>query len=490
MFNKIKRTFTYFSLRKMKTRFAIFQRFVNDLLPHEFKYLQQAMGSEDPENRCIMEQMERVVLAQETVDYDPNIDKRKYSAIISRSREKLARIDVDLHFERLNELHHRLMTDHLQPNDEKALLQMLREPQPDFYFSRLYHVMLDFRQFLLIRLRHREHKLTHSFIEAHESRYRYIRQVYEQMHAATALITAEYSRGEAVPEELSSQLLEWFNDERLDGINRYNALVRLTFLYYNRRQYDLLLPAYDAFDQMLGRGAFYSRRILANYYGNRLLIHSYLDQLQEAARYGQMSLRVRTADYIHYLNNLAAVMLRQGKASQALQLMRSSFGEYRQTVNFHNRTGFVALYVKCLNECRKPKEGEQFAENFLAAYREEVFAYRWHSLFTAYIQALMQQRKFAKIIRLVKQNKLLTKEEAYAGRINHLPTISWYFWLALYAEARLESNELQRKLLYSLQQGGSDSHRLRQLQQLSDELQHLAPNIMSGIKSEIKKINI
>jgi hypothetical protein len=467
----------------MKIRFAIFQKFVDDLLPHEYHYLRQVARFEDAENQSLLAQIGEVVLQERQVQFNEAIDKRKYSAMMRWAKERLAKMDVDQHFETLNELHRRLMTDAVRPEDEKQLLAYLKAPQPDFYFSRLYHVLLDFRQFLLIRLRHREHQLVDDFISAHSQQYQYIRQAYAEMHEATGHITRQYSSGGDSPAHLAEQLQKWFEDEQLDGYSRYSALVRLTFLHYNQRQYDKLLPMYAQFDQWLQEGRFYSRRILVNYYGNLLLIYSQLDELGQAARYGRLSLQARTADYIHYLNNLASVLLRQGLAVEALTRMRSAFPELKHTTNFHNRTGFVALFVRCLNDNKKPAEGEQYAENFLAAYKEEVFEYRWHLLFAAYLQSLVLQQKFAKVIKVVRNHKLLQREEAYRLRSSYLPVLRWYYELARYREAQTDLVAFEAAIRASLAQAYFDKHRLKHLLQLSQELMQWEPKVFFSVKS-------
>lgn len=470
----------------MKTRFAIFQKFVNDLLPHEYHYLRQVARFEDAENQILLQQMGEVVLKQDAVCFSEAIDKRKYSAMMRWTKVRLAKIDVDEHFETLNELHRRLMTDALQPEDEKQLLAYLKAPQLDFYFSRLYHVLLDFRQFLLIRMRHREHTWVDEFIREHAEQYLYIRQAYAEMHEATEYITKQYKKGGESPEHLAEKLQMWFKDERLDGYSRYSALVRLTFFHYNQRQYDKLLPMYAQFDQWLQEGRFYSRRILVNYYGNLLLIHSQLDQLEEAASYGRLSLQARTADYIHYLNNLASVLLRQGLAAEALSRMRAAFPELKHTTNFHNRTGFVALFVRCLNDNKKPVEGEQYAENFLAAYRDEVFEYRWHLLFAAYLQALVLQQKFAKVMKVVRSHKLLQREEAHRQRVSYLPVLRWYYELARYREAHTDLQAFEAAIRESLQQASFDKHRIKHLLQLSEELMKWEPKVFVSVKSMLE----
>lgn len=468
----------------MKHRFATFRQFAEDLLPHEYLLLQGQARFEDEENRYLLRQLGEICVHRREVDFREDIDKRKYSALIGWARKRLDRLDADRHFEQLNELHRRIMTDQITPEDEKALLALCNEVQPDFYFSRLYHLLLDFRQFLQIRLRHREHGLVDAFLKKYEDLYRYGRQTLEALHDVTEQITHQYTTGKAVDADKTLALARWFQDEKLDGFSRYNALVRLTFIYYNQRSYNELLPLYEQFEKWLVEGKFYARRILVNYYGNRLLMHSHLDQLVEAERYGRLSLRVHTTDYLHYLNNLAAVLHRAGKAAEALVLLRNGFAEVKHTTNFHNRTGFVAIYLRCLNACGKAREAEQYAETFLGAFREAVFQHRWHPFFSAYLQALAQQQKFAKLMRVVKLNKLLPLDEGYRSRASYLPIIPWLYALAAYRETQLDEKEVLSKLKSDLAQFHADVHRRQQLLAWCDEWKSLAPALLQKVKSE------
>lgn len=90
----------------------------------------------------------------------------------------------------------------------------------------------------------------------------------------------------------------------LDGLNRYLAIVRLTLIYFNYREYDRLDKIYDDLDGMMRGGQFYSRRILLNYYANRVMLHSKRNELEKASVYGYLSIRQHSGDYLHYVNNL------------------------------------------------------------------------------------------------------------------------------------------------------------------------------------------
>lgn len=469
----------------MKPKLQVFQQFVAVLLPHELHYLKDIHQFQDEENKSILGLMVDKVVHNKAVVFDPGIDKRKYFALIQWVKHKLAAIDVDLSLEHINQLDSRIMTDTVDAEVEKQLLALLKSPTSAYYFVRLYDLMLNFRQYLLIRMRFREHKLVDAWLSKNAGAYARSQAVYAELHQASLEITLEYKEGVVPSRDWANWLGEVYRDKALDGLNRYFALVRLTFWHYNHRSYQQLLPFYDELEQAFSEGQFYSKRILANYYSNRLLLHAQLDQLDEAANYGYLSIRGRNADYIYYINNLSAILLRKNKPKAALELMRQAFPELKHYNNFHNRTGFVALFVRCLNETDQPQEGEKYAENFLNAYKEQVFEQRWHLLFSSYLQSLLFQHKFSKLIRVVRLNKLMEKEQAYRKRQHYLPALSWYYALALFREGRMEKQELLQQLQEAAFTVKTDAHRKLQLLQLADELKKWAPEVFEKLKSRL-----
>ncbi len=474
----------------MKRKLQVFQQFVEVLLPHELIYLKAVHQFQDAENIAVLERMAERVLHNSKLDFDQEIDKRKYSALIQWVQHKLEAIDVDRVFESINELDGRIMTDQLDAEVEKQLLQVLKTDSAAYYFTKNFRLMLNFRQYLLIRMRFREHEQVDKWLQIHENAYNRSLAVYTELHQASLEITREYKEGISPTTDWTNRLGQIFRDEALDGLNRYFALVRLTFWHYNHRSYHELLPFYDELEAAFNQGRFYSKRILSNYYSNRLLLHAQLDQLEEAVRYGYLSIRGRNADYIHYINNLSSILLRQNKSKEALTLMRQAFPELKHNNNFHNRTGFVALYVRCLNETGQPQEGEKYAENFLNAYKEQVFEQRWHLLFTSYLQAMLLQQKFTKLIRVVRVYKLMEREQNYRKRQHYMPALSWYYLLARFREGQLEQPALFEGLKEVIFTVEIDNHRRSQLFQLCEELRRWAPAPFDKIKSMLHDMSV
>lgn len=469
----------------MKPKLKIFQDFVASLLPHELIYLHGIHQFQDAENIDILQRMYRWVVEGQKQPFDDSIDKRKYSAIIQWVNHKLAAVDVDIAFEQASELDRRIMTDTVDAAIEKQLMQLLRTDASAYYFMRYYELLRNYRQYLLIRMRFKEHRQVNDWLEQHAGAFERAQRDYQRLHAATLELTQAYQAGQLPSQDWARELGDLFLDASRDGLNRYLALVRLTFWHYNQRSYEQLLPFFDALESAFTRGQFYSKRLLMNYYSNRLLLHAQLDQLPEAAVYGYLSVRNRNADYVYYLTNLSAVLLRQHKAREAMELLRKAFPDLKQSTSFHTRTSFVAHYVRCLNETGQPQEGEKYAENFVNAYKEEVFEQRWHLLYTNYLQALLMQKKFAKLIRTVRLNKLMERELDYRKRRHYSPALSWYYAIARFHEGQIEKEDLRKAVDASLESLLSDVHRRTHLLQLCDEVRKWAPDIFDKVRSGI-----
>jgi hypothetical protein len=335
----------------------------------------------------------------------------------------------------------KIMTDAIQSAEEKTLLKAIRSyVHPGFFFTKFYELVELYRHFLLIRMRHADHKLSDDFIEKHREAYRQSKAISEKMHQATRDIVTQYSSQSTESIQWERWLAEIFYDERLDGFIRYLALVRLTFISFNYRKYDLLREKYDYLDRQFAQGAYYSKRILLNYYNNRSMLHSHFREYDQAVCYGYLSIRKKNHDYIHYVNNLCAVLLRLRRYQEALQFLRKAAPDIKATKNFHTRVGFVAFYVEALNKNGQYKNAENYADSFLKAYPREVLQYRWHLFFSVYFETLLRRNQCQKLLRIAQKYKLLEKDKAYRAKASYLPTIPWYVEIARYKEG-LSSRE-------------------------------------------------
>ncbi len=471
----------------MRNKLQKFGEFAASLLPHETTYLLDIQQFEDDIKLGILQLLhENCTQIRPQATYDTAIDKRKYSNLKGWIEERLASIDVDERFDWLSLMERKIMTDAIEPLEEKALLKAIREyEQPDFYFMKFFELVEFYRHFLLIRMRYAHHRIANDFLKKFQEQYLQSKEVFERMHEATEDIVNQYSKNSAQSLHWENWLTEVFYDERLDGLNRYFALVRLTFIYFNYRNFEKLLEKYEYIDQLFSKGIYYSRRLLLNYYGNRLLLHTRFHEFDKAEYYGYLSIRDKTSDYIFYVNNLAAVLMRQNKYTEALQLMRSAYPEMKTTAGFHNRIGFVALYLKCLNHNNQHRSAENYAESFLSAYRKEIFEYRWHIFFTSYMEALLKQEKYTKIIKTARKHQLLEREAQYRKNAGYMPTILWYHTVAQYKESLLPKEDLERILTESISNLQHKEARHLQLKELLDEVYPLIPGIINRLRERL-----
>lgn len=456
----------------MKAKLKKFTSFVSKLLPHEVRYLMHVQQFADDENLSILKNVQKQVeQSQITNTYPLEIDKRKYSRLMDWMEHRLASADIDQAFETLVQLEQRFMTDSINAKEEKLLLQILKETESsDYYFMKRYELAQHFRHFLQIRLRHKEYQLVNQFINKFRPSYEHSRHTYERLQDATVDIINQYSFHDKESRQWEAWLLSVFRDMQLDGLTRYYALVRLIFIYYNYGQYDLMDKLFVELDEMLSRGIFYSRRILINYYGNRLLFHSKTNQLQEAELFGYLSIREKNSDYLHYVNNLGAVLLKQGKVKEAVQLMQSAFSEMKSSPSFHHKVSYATLYVRSLNDSKQYKEAEAYAETFLLAYHTEILRHRWHAFFANYLQALYLQSKFKKLQQVVRKYKLLDKEVRYLDRIQSLAVVSWYYQLSLYKTEHIELDKLKSFVVDFGKHHQANEKLSKNLAELFDEL--------------------
>jgi hypothetical protein len=472
----------------MRAKLQKFSEFANTLLPHETTYLLSIQQFEDDIKLGILELMDyNCRNIRQFTPFDEAIDKRKYSNLKNWIVERLESIDVDVRFEWMIRMEQKIMTDSIEAEDEKQLLRIIREyDHLDFYFTKFFELVEHYRHFLLIRMRYAHHKLADNFLRKFRQKYVECKEVNERIHEATVDIINQYSKNSVQSFHWENWLAEVFYNDNIDGLNRYLALVRLTFIYFNYRNFDKLRDKYDYIDQLFNKGVYYSRRLLLNYYGNRLLLHTRFHEYDKAEYYGYLSIRDKNSDYIFYVNNLAAVLLRQKKYQEALNLMRAAYPEMKSTASFHNRIGFVAFYLKCLNHNQQYKNSENYAESFLQAYKKEIFEYRWHIFFSSYLEALLKQEKYAKILKVVRKHQLLEREKQYQRNANYLPTILWYNAVAMYKEMLMPKDEIIDLLHASIVQLDAVEAKQYQLIDLLEQLRPYIPGVVNMVREKAR----
>lgn len=472
----------------MKVKLKKFGEFAAELLPHEADYLMRVQQFADPEKLDILQRMHRNAHDQRNNHpFSTHIDKRKYSSVMQWITKKLEAIDVDKYFEWINEMDRRVITDDLGPVEEKQLLRAIKNyVHPIHNFMKFYEMVLNYRHYLLIRLRYQDYETVNTFLEKYETAYTRSKNVNKELHKATVEIIQQHRVAQSTPNtQWENWLKRLFNDDHLDGFNRYMAVVRLTFVYLNSREFEKLKAVYDALDQLLSQGMFYTRRILYNYYANRLMLHSKFDVLQQAEEYGYLSIRINNADHVQYLSNFSSILIRRGKIEEALNLLQASFAEIQKSNNLYHNIGFISFYIKCLNLNNQPERGELLAESFLRINKKEILNQRWYSFFTAYIQGLIMQGKYEKTIQVFRKYSLLSKDAEDRKKEIYLPTIRWYYEVALLKEKRISAQEVANSIVNYSKDHMGNLHKSFIINKVLAELERYIPRTVVIAKSKL-----
>lgn len=463
----------------MRSKLQKFSQFAEALLPHEVAYLLSIENFEDADRLQILKKINGYVRKLKAAhDYDEQIDKRKYSHLKNWIESRLEIIDVDVRFEWIADMERQIMTDAIQPHTERKLLKELKTfSSSGFYFTRFYELLKLYRHFLLIRMRYNDHVLVEDYLQTNKESYERNAGIMEKLHEATGDIVQHYSGKKSESYQWESWLGKVFYDTDLDGAIRYMAFIRLAFLHFNYGNVDALIAPLDYLDEAFEKGQYYSRRILSNYYNTRLMLHSRFGDYNKAMFYGYLSIRNKTHDFILYVNNLCAVLLRLGKNEEALDLMKAASPEMKNTKNYHNKIGFVAFYMESLVKNGLFKNAENYGNTYLKAFENEILQHRWHLFFSVYFEVLLHRNDFTKIFRLARKYKLVERDKAYENKANYLPTIPCLLEIAKFQSGALREKEVKHFLQEKLERMPAST---------SDRYFRL----LSGINPILKKLSI
>jgi hypothetical protein len=451
---------------------ALFKDFAATLLPHEVEYLENVSRFKEKDNVQILDELKRCThQVGSTFSMDKNIDKRKYAYVKKWILNKLHAIDADDHFDYISRLDLKIMTDALHPEDETNILSLIASAQPtDYYFVRFYELVQNYRYYLLIRMRHNYLKAINTFLEEKQEFWLRSREISLELHEATVDIVDQYASNKKESIQWEERLITIFNDDSLDGLNRYYAIVRLTFIYYNYKLYSKLEKLYNRLDALIVQGLIYSKRILVNYYANRVLLHARNDELEKAVYYGLLSIRWKSADYVFYLGNLCAVMLRANRAKEALVLMKENLTELKKTISPHNRIGFASYYVQTLVRCGKSRQALSYATTFLEINRNDILQFRWHLFFSSMLLAMLFEERYTEMIKIVKKFQLLDRDKVQQERSGYLPVIDWFYHVALYKECHIDEAYFFNLLRRYFSENMPEGHKRKQIESLLNDI--------------------
>lgn len=469
----------------MKIKLKKFTEFSKSILPNEAKYLASIHKFTDSEKIRIMEQLVSNALSQDQFSkFDTAFDKRKYTYIKTWIEKKLAAIDVDKTIDWLIVLKKKILTDAITASEEKQFLQHLSNyKEVDYNFQNLYELVKEYRSYLLIRMRYKDHHIVANFLQQFKSHYAKTRKIQEQLYTAITEITNQYTLNNNETKYWEKWLLKVFKTQEIDGRNRYQAFVLLAFMYTNYNENKKLKLLFDKIDIFFSQGQMYSRRLLSNYYAGRVLLHSKQNELAKAEYYGFLSIRQNNDDTLMYVNNFAAILLRNNKPKQALSLLETYKEHYTTTHNYHQKIGYTSYQIRALTELQQEELAEFRAKTFLKHYKAEVLKHRWHHFFTSYIGTLISQEKYMEILRLSNKFHLREKEKERRKKNSYVPNISWSISLSKYMEGKISANRLSDEIKEPLQGITPTENQKQLILQVMKKLSKNLPEAFVQLKS-------
>lgn len=464
-----------------------FTEFSKTILPNEAKYLETQYQFVDDEKLQIITLVIENALSQNVRrDFDEEINKRKYSYIKSWIKKKLLSIDVDATIEWIMTLNQKILTDAISSHEEKEFLNYIASYKNiGFSFQSIYDLAKEYKSYLLVRMRYKDHQVIADFIKEYRDSYDKAREINEKLYTATAEITDQYTLNNNETKYLEKWLLEVFKDDLNTGKNRYQAFILLAFMYSNYNENDKLKVLFNQIDIYFSLGKMYSRRLLSNYYASRVLLHSKQDEFKEAEFYGYLSIRQNNNDTLMYLNNLVAILLRNNKPEKAFCLLEKHSDLYRETHNYHQKIGYSSYKIRVLSELQKNSLAEATAKTFLRKYKNEVLKHRWHHFFTSYISTLIAQEKYDEVLKLSSKFDLIKKETERQKKSNYVPNIAWSISLARYMEGKINSKRLLNEIKAPLIDVHPTTNQKQLMVKVIDKLSKNLPEAFLKLKSHI-----
>lgn len=471
----------------MKDKLSTFTEFSRGLFPHEIDYLLSIQQFQKEDNLRILKIIHHNAYhPHKPQPFDPSIDKRTYSYLKNWIQENLQKNDVDIFYDWLIRIERDIMNDDIETGQEKELLSVMENMQPTaYYFMKFFRVIQHYRDYLIVRNRVINYQRVTAFLARFSEHYLRSQSINNKMNEAAEKVIFKKVR---IPEEFlvwEQLFASTYYDETIDGYTRYRALVRLTILYYTHREFDKLKLVYQHLDQQFITPVFYSRRILANYYANKAMMHSKLGELEDAERFGKLSLMYRNNDYLFYLINLIDVLLKAGKPAEALKMMNDSLEEFRNSGNHYYRIGYAAYYIRTLLANGQKNRAVEYGETFLQGYKNEIMEFRWHLFFSSFLDALFRCEKYGRITTIVNRLRLVNKEKQLQGTNQYLPVIQLFFIASEYMQGTIGTETAHRDI--SLLVSGLNQNRFRSQKALDllQTLEKAIPDIISRLKAEV-----
>jgi hypothetical protein len=471
----------------MRQKLHSFQEFTESLYPHEIEYLINIQNFNKTNNANILEQIYfNLTSNKPPLLFDQTIDKRTYSYLKNWIQTTLQKIDIDEHLAWLMATEMKVITDLITPEDEAELVSNMKTISPSHYnFIRFYNSIQYYWEYLMVRGQTKNLGIVAAYLNEFAETYKRLKELNLELNSITDKLVKNEDLSLEKQAEIEKFLSETYWNQQNDGYTRYRAVVRLTIYFYNNRQFQKLVSIYENLDQVLKTPTFYCKRVLANYYANRAMMHSKLNQLDLARKYGYLSIRNKNSDYLFYLVNLCNVLIKQKKKDEAYKLMQSALGTLKHTGNYYYKIGFVSFYVRTLLEMNKVSQAIEYASGFFEGYKNEIFEHRWHLFLSNYLKALIHGKKYAKALSLCRRYKLVAKEKQRIHRADYLPIIQYYSLLLEYQENQISKEKFIGTVIKSVQEMMDNNYRVQRIKELLDEMSGYLPEEISELKRKM-----
>lgn len=469
----------------MKVKLKKFTELSKGILPHEARYLALTCNFQDSEKLQIFNQVVQNALPENAFSaFDDLVDKRKYNYIKNWIEKKLTFIDVDLTTEWIMLYKKRILTDTISSSEEQHFLQYIQGyKQLDYNFQNLYELAREYRAYLLIRMRYNDHRIIADFLELFASHFSKAKKIQDKLYQATTEITNQYTLKNNETKYWEKWLYKVFSTTTIDGRNRYQAFVLLAFMFTNYNDNQKLKYLFDQIDVFFGQGEMYSRRLLSNYYANRVLLHSKENELAKAEYFGFLSIRQNNDDTLMYVNNLIAILIKNNKPQKALELLDNFRGLSEATHNYHQKISYTSYHIRLLTEFNQLLQAENIARHFLIKNEEAILKHRWHLFFTAYFNVLITKEKYGEVLQLFQKYKLQERENDRKKRSNYVPTISWSVSLSNYMEGKSNAARLFQEIKEPLEGLTITENQRNTMIQVINRLSKNLPEAFSKLKS-------
>tara|TARA_Y100000782_G_scaffold112941_1_gene144387 strand:+ start:13088 stop:14458 length:1371 start_codon:yes stop_codon:yes gene_type:complete len=430
----------------MKIKLARFEEFADRLYPSEVEYVLNNNQFTDAELFNILSTIQkRVNQPEANIGFDTRINPRKYSKLIKSFESKLNKIDVDKYYTWINTFNFQVTTDAIPPEEQTRVLAEIRSFDPSRYHADVfYQAMENYKTYLIMRGRTKDLSIVKDFLVKHRVSYDLNRSMLTHIETLTEQIVLEQQQQRKQEIDLTKieDMLTLFRNENLSKKTRYMALLAYIMYHINHADVEKLVAPITELENAIHNGEFYSPRLLANFYANKLLILNSLGDQQGAAFCGLQSIKHYTEDYLYYLNNYTTVLIHLDQCRKALDQMKETFEVFKKSRNLNHRMVFISNYCRCLNESKKFTNTVRLMRNYLEEFKEHTLEHRWNYFFRTYLYGLIMSNQNSIVLRLNRKYKLVEREE----NMNIPPYINLLTSAAAFNELKITRSELEQRL--------------------------------------------